>query len=151
MNPKRKYEKTALVRNQAEIIARYNAVEKTRPVEANELTRIMSFHTAKLLGCTGDVIEQSDWAKEYNEEIEFSAQALLRLWETKLATGSNNDAERYLQMYTGFKWILGHNDCDTLPRGGEMGNLSFQYIKKQIITGEWAKLSAAAVAAKRAE
>lgn len=160
MSAQNKYVTTVLVRSQAEIIQRYREAgfnPGNRSIEQMEYTRIMSFHSACELGINEDITESAGWSKEGITEIDYSAKALLRIWETRIATGSLADSQRFTQMYVAFKWMLGHVDSDSIPgafgfqNGGVMNCKSFQYIKDQILSGAWERLTKRAVANKRGE
>jgi hypothetical protein len=149
------------VRTQPEIIARYKETLNTNPderrVERLEYTRIMSFHTARLLEVNDGIEKSEDWAKEFVAEIDYSAKALLRRWETKILTGGSlEESKKFTQMYVAFKWMLGHEDSDVFPGAigsfaGQLNAQAFQYVKDQILSGRFNELTYLAIRKKRGE
>jgi hypothetical protein len=154
-----KYETTMLFRTQAEIVTRFCEAmgQPGRSIEAPEYLRVMSFYHAQRLKVNGSIMRESDWAKDTDIEIQFTAEALLRRWENQIMLGAYERSKQFTQMYVAFKWILGHPDCDTFPGaldqsyGGIDNGLAFQYVAKQLRTGAWQKLTTEAKARKRGE
>lgn len=101
----------------------------------------------------------TDWETAYPnvETVDRIAKCYLDLWLEKIESERDISVQRATMQYAAWKWLLGHPDSDTFPGsfasrhdGGWYQRVAYDYIKQQIESGEWDRLTAVAQEASHA-
>jgi hypothetical protein len=144
------------VHSAAEVAARYREA-RDRDVlgfEANEYLRVLTLPQMQQHGLLREdaKIEGVEYEPDSLTEIDRIAKDYLAYWLEKIEGERGISVCRATQHFTAWKWLLGHPDADTFPgsiNGGEGGwyqRDAYRYIKQQIDSGEWDRLTAQAQA-----
>jgi len=138
------------MRTQEEILQRFQAA-KARDLlgfEVDEYLGLLDFdHVQPFLKPT---VTRDDWKPLSLVDIDEGAKSYLAFWKEKIDNERGISVVRATMHYTAWKWLLGHPDADTFPgsiNGGDGGlyqKIAYNYIKKQIESGEWDRLTEAA-------
>lgn len=144
---------TPLPRTQNEIVARAKEA-KERDVlgfEWHEYLTALPFDAARPF--LKPEASPSDWfeAPVTVEGLSHAAKEYLSFWLEKIENERGISVCRATMHYTAWKWLLGHPDADTFPgsiNGGDGGwyqREAYDYIREQVESGEWDRLTQAAL------
>lgn len=155
---------TPLPRSEAEVVARMREAKKRDPLgfEWTEyLAAPLSVDALLQSGvlsadATRERIEeaQRDTQSDTVETLTARAKDYLSFWLEKIEGERGISVHRATAHYSAWKWLLGHPDADTFPgsiNGGDGGwyqRDAYDYIREQVESGEWDRLTAEALAAR---
>lgn len=81
-------------------------------------------------------------------QVDLEAKKYMSFWEEKIRHERGISVVRAKMQFIAWKWLLGHSDSDTFPGsfnshndGGHYQKDAYDYIKNQMDTGEWDKLT----------
>jgi len=149
-------ETAIVIRIQEEIVAR--AQERKEHdmfgFEAGEYLNCLDYEHLKPFLKADLTAEETEVAKAMQvmplEAIDLTAKEYMAFWLEKIENERGLSVCRATAHYIAWKWLLGHEDSDTFPgsiNGGDGGwyqRTAYEYIKRQMDSGEWDKLNAAA-------
>jgi hypothetical protein len=124
--------------------------------EWNEYMHPLPFEVAKAGGFLNDDAKPDGWKTETPAEVSAQAKDYLSFWLEKIEGERGISVCRATMHFTAWKWLLGHPDADTFPgstnapnEGGWYQRRAYEHIKGQIDSGEWDRMSAAALEGSR--
>lgn len=88
--------------------------------------------------------------KKAEAELDTQAKEYMPFWLEKIENQRGISVCRGTSHFTAWKWSLGHSDADTFPGsvngpdGGWYQRTAYDYIKQQMDSGEWGRLTAEA-------
>lgn len=138
-------------RSQSEILARI-AEARERDFfgfEWAEYLYALPFDAARPL--LNDDATSEDWPEPTTvETLSERAKDYLSFWLEKIENERGLSVCRATAHYTAWKWMLGHPDADIFPGsvgGGDGGwyqRDAYEYVRKQVESGEWDRMTAEA-------
>jgi hypothetical protein len=143
------------IRTQDEIVQRTReAMERDLfGFEAHEYLSYLDFDHARefLKADMNEAVVREAWLVSDLNALDAQAKGYLPFWLEKIEGGRGISVGRATQHFTAWKWLLGHSDADTFPgsvNGGDGGwyqRRAYDYITQQIESGEWDRLTKAAI------
>ena len=146
---------TPLPRTQEELVARLEEAlaRDMFGFEGQEYFMGLTFDSAKPFLREGVVREDYPEAVTV-ERLSEQSKSYLSFWLEKIENERGISVVRATLHFVAWKWMLGHPDADTFPGapqgpdGGWYQRAAFEYIRKQVDTGEWDRLTQEALKAK---
>lgn len=152
------------MRTQADIQARTREAVKRDPFafEWGEYIAFLDFeHAREFLkpeACTPE--KAAEWDKEFAADTQLGAlhklndqaKDYMAFWLEKIENERGLSVSRATMHFTAWKWLLRHGDADIFPGsfasdsdGGWYQRDAYEYVKRQVDSGEWDRLSSEAL------
>ena len=144
-----------MVRSQSELAEQFKTAQNRDPLgfEANEYADFIDWEHIQPFVKPGSVMTQEKWEAETAslDDLDKRAKSYLEFWLEKIEGERGISVGRATQHYTAWKWLLGHPDwatfpgsCDNEDDAGWYQRDAYNYIKAQVDSGDWDKLTSEA-------
>lgn len=141
---------TPIGRTMQELSERTREAEKRDMLgfEWHEYTRAMDYQTCRSWLKEG--YKEEDYKKDGPitiEKLDAEAKEYMAFWLEKIQGERGISVYRATSHFIAWKWMLKHPDADTFPGsirgddGGYYQRTAYEYIKNQIDSGEWDRLT----------
>lgn len=144
---------TALPRQSEEVVERIRQANERGMFgfEAGEYLCALTFEEAKSAGLLKPDATDEGWEGRCSvEDVSERAKSYMDFWLEKIEDERGISVVRATAHFVAWKWLLGHPDSDRFPGapagpdGGWYQWGAYNYIRAQIDSGEWDRLTATA-------